>query len=141
MAGVVGGVLDERVAGIAAEDGDANVLERGEFDAVLSLYVGHPFVPGNMAERRFTWAGHQLPDADDLDTCVDWVLGHWAYAGRRTLVRDATGLNRPSLIAGLAMLRSDRGYSYHDVVTDIRLARSSYALSNPRYLAVLRQAA
>lgn len=58
-------------------------------------------------------------------------------AGRRVLVTCAMGLNRSALVAGLAMLEV-YGMKPDEIVSRIRKARGSWALSNPNFEKLIR---
>lgn len=58
-------------------------------------------------------------------------------AGRRVLASCLMGLNRSSLVAGLAM-HDVFGMQAEEIVARIRHARGSFALSNPHFEGLLR---
>ena len=58
-------------------------------------------------------------------------------AGRRALVTCAMGLNRSSLVAAIAM-HEVHGMSANEIITRIRRARGTWALSNPNFEKLLR---
>ena len=67
------------------------------------------------------------------------TVARYLRAGQRVLVTCHLGLNRSSLIAGLAM-RLAYGTKVDNVITTIREARGPQALRNPHFVRLLRDA-
>jgi len=87
-----------------------------------------------------------LPDAAlNTPQAARAVLAGQAVAealatGQRVLVTCAMGINRSSLVAGLALARVTR-MGWSEIVSLIRAHRHPLALSNPHFLHLLRQVA
>lgn len=109
------------------------VYPRDYFDLTVSMYRrGIEFEPtgGEHIETLFPDSG--LTDeviAQAVDASL-WIA-NGVREGRRVLSRCQAGLNRSSLVAGLAMVRL--GYSGADAVQLIRARRSPWALCNEEF--------
>lgn len=108
------------------------------FDAILSLGYREKAIDGIPCTDQLQWViadAERPPPAGGLAECVAWVLDRW-QSGKRVLVRCELGLNRSGLVVGLALVAS--GMSGDAAISAIRNARSSFALSNKTYAAMVR---
>ncbi len=106
---------------------------RDNFDLVVSMYRRsiefHP-TSGEYVEPLFSDSGltdEVIQQALDASS----IVADGIQSGLRVLSRCQAGLNRASLVAGLAMVRL--GFSGADAVQLIRARRSPWALCNEEY--------
>lgn len=117
------------------------IPDQPRWDLVVSLHHEHDsrFEP----EHHVPHLRHRMRDAD-LDpthhTRLDMLATHVSEAVRaqdRVLVRCQAGLNRGSLVAGLALLKM--GWSASDAIARMREVRGPYVLGNPSFVNYLYQ--
>jgi protein-tyrosine phosphatase len=103
------------------------------FDVVVTMYARRGFEPtGDTEYREFLFPDSGLTDeVKRLAGAASLLVATRVSEGRRVLSRCQAGLNRSSLVAGLAMLRL--GFSGEDAVQLIRSKRSRWALCNREY--------
>lgn len=122
--------------GLSWSRGEAEIsLPRDySFDCVLSLTSIEP-LPG--VEEHDVWAIRDagLPDESTLHRKAKKVV-RWIREGKTSLVHCAEGINRSSLVNGLA-LAYHHGISGAEAVRRIREVRPR-ALSNPNFLRYLQ---
>jgi len=112
-----------------------------EFDLVVSLYSRPGFGPSEGVRHiRYRMADSDLDP--EHHTRLDEMAEHVAGAlrnGERVLVRCQAGINRSSLVCGLAMLRL--GWGAEEAIERMRKVRSPYVLFNQSFVDYLRSEA
>lgn len=143
---------DCQPAGTEDGTGDCLITEEDGFDLVVSLYqrrlwdfklgdkvVDERFQPPEGVEHIF----YRMADSDldaEHHTVLDDMAERVADAigtGKKVLVRCQAGINRSSLVAGLAMMRL--GHSADGAIKLMRDARSPYVLFNQSFVAHLKR--
>lgn len=103
------------------------------FDLVVSMYhrLGHEPASG-VEHHEFIFTDGQLSDEIlGQATQAGRIVADGIREGRKVLVRCQAGLNRSSLVAGIALVIL--GFSGADAVQLIRARRSPWALCNEQY--------
>lgn len=103
------------------------------FDTVVSMYHRDGFEPSECVQHHQVLFpdAELVPEVQRLAEGAARVVADNVLAGRKVLARCQAGLNRSSLVAGLAMTML--GYSGPDAVQLIRSRRSPWALCNEDY--------
>lgn len=121
------------------QEGEVYIKHGSPFRLVVSLYQRY----GNDVPAGVKHLTHRMSDTDldpkhhtKLDELAEEVAES-VRAGKGVLVRCQAGLNRSSLVAGLAMLKL--GYSADETITLIRQKRSPYALCNGSFVTYLKE--
>lgn len=109
------------------------VYPRDHFDVVISMYYRSiAYEPTAGQHIQCLFADSEL-SSQMRDQAVDasFSIASSLEQGRKVLVRCQAGLNRSSLVAGLALV--SMGFAGSDVVQMIRARRSPWALCNETY--------
>jgi hypothetical protein len=116
--------------------GDA-VLTGTDFDLVVSLYKRHGEQWHPDPDRTIQMY-HRMADSDldpDHHSTIDVLASHVEDAvrhGDKVLVRCQAGLNRSSLVTGLALIKM--GWSAENAINRMREVRSPYVLCNQSFV-------
>lgn len=113
---------------------DVIVLSAREYQPPAELFPGVEVIHAPLDDDpRRALREDEIAIATRAAACVARQL----RAGRRVIVTCAMGLNRSALIAALAMHEVHR-MSADEIITRLRHARGSWALSNPTFEQLLR---
>jgi hypothetical protein len=110
----------------------------GQFDVVVSAYQRDGCAPDFGVEHHEVIFPDAQLDSDTERTARELasVAAQRVREGHKVLVRCQAGLNRSSLIAGIALV--NLGYEGRDAVQLIRSKRSPWALCNEDYADYIR---
>ena len=120
------------VGGHATQYG--SVVVDDEFDLVVSLFSR----PGHGPSEGVEHIAYRVPDSRleerERDHMIELgqVVAEAVEGGKRVLVRCHAGLNRSSLVAGMAMI--EMGFPASDAIQRIRAARGPFALCNSAFV-------
>ena len=114
---------------------------RDHFDLVVSMYYRSiAYEPTSGQHVKILFPDSQLSDENrDLAVSASFSIASAVREGQNVLVRCQAGLNRSSLVAGIALV--DLGFDGADVVQMIRARRSPWALCNDSYAEFLASGA
>lgn len=114
-----------------------SVIPDGTFDLVISAYrrPGQEPQVGVEHHEVLFHDGSLTVEVIEMSVRAARIASEGHRAGKSVLIRCQAGLNRSSLIAGLALV--DLGVSGRDAVQLIRSLRSPWALCNDEYAAFL----
>lgn len=112
----------------------ADAYPKDTFNVVVSMYHrGGDFLPSEGTEHHeVLFSDSRLsPKVLERASRIGQIVAERVREGRHVLVRCQAGLNRSSLVAGLAMI--ELGFKGEDAVQLIRARRSPWALCNDSY--------
>jgi protein-tyrosine phosphatase len=113
---------------------DVIVLAAEEYQPPANLFPGTEVIYAPLDD-----APSRMMREDEIATATKAAsrVARRLRAGRRVLVTCAMGLNRSALIAAIAM-HEIYGMPADEIITRLRRARGSWALSNPNFERLLR---
>lgn len=113
---------------------DALVLAAREYQPPAFLFPGMPVIYAPLDDDS---TRPMRADEIVLATKAALRVAHLLREGHHVLVTCAMGLNRSALIAALAM-HEVHGMGADEIISRLRRARGSWALSNPNFEKLLR---
>jgi len=113
---------------------DVIVLAADEYQPHATRFPGSQVIHAPFDDAP--WRNMRADEIVNAVRAGETVAAH-LRAGRRVLVTCALGLNRSSLIAGIAMHKV-YGIGADEIIARIRRARGEWALSNPNFEKLLR---
>ncbi|MCB9412187.1 MAG: dual specificity protein phosphatase family protein [Actinobacteria bacterium] len=127
----MGGTRDDDTIDLPARLRDLG--ERGEYDAVVTLYAWAQPVDWEVEELRYGFGDGALagPDIARVVRAAAWAHQRWR-SGDRVLIRCQAGLNRSGLVSALVLVIE--GWEPDVAIRRIRDRRSPYALFNSDFV-------